>query len=128
MGQFSKDGKYCSNTAGDIRKACSEKGWNGYDAEPIPEKVLEYAEKFQEADVLPEGFEMFPCADGSVQFEYPDEDAEDFDIFEIYDGRFVHSYKDGYRGFYEWMDFLNYAGALKLKLRYLAKEIDKRIT
>lgn len=128
MGQFGKDGKYRPNTAGDIRKACSEKGWNGYDAEPIPEKVLEYAEKFQEVDVLPEGFEMFPCADGSIQFEYPDDDAEDFDIFEIHNGRFVHSYRDGYRGFYEWTDFLNYAAALKLKLRYLAKEIDKRIT
>jgi len=122
MGHFNENGKYRPNTAGDIRKACSEKGWNGYDAEPIPEKVLEYAEEFQEYDLLPDGFEMFPAADGSVLFEYPDK-GDEFDIFEIHDGRFVHSYKDGYKGFYEWMDFVNYVGSLKLKMVYAAKGI-----
>lgn len=128
MGHFNENGKYCPNTVESIREACSKPNWDGYDAKPVPKKILDYARKLQEYDLLPERFEMFPCGDGSVQFEYPDEDAEDFDIFEIHDGRFVHSYKDGYMGFYDWTDFINYVSSLKLKLRYLAKEIDKRIT
>ena len=120
MGHFNENGKYCPNTVESIREACSKPDWDGYDAKVIPEKVLDYAEKLQSYNLLPEGFEMFPCADGSVQFEYPDKD-DDFDIFEIYNGEFIHSYKGGYKGFYDWMDFVNYVSSLKLKMLYIAK-------
>lgn len=120
MGQFSKDGKYCPNTVESIREACSKPGWDGYDAKIIPEVILDYAEKLQSYDLLPSGFEMFPCADGSIQFEYPDT-GDDFDIFEIYNGEFIHSYKDGYRGFYDWDEFLRYISTLMLKLTYIVR-------
>ena len=121
MGHFNENGKYCPNTVESIREACGECGWNGYsDSVPVCDAVLEYAERLQESGVLPSRFEMFPCADGSVQFEYPD-DREEFDIFEIHRGEFVHSYKDGYRGFYDWADFINYVSSLKLKMLYIAK-------
>ena len=121
MGRFLEDGKYCPNTIEDIRKACSEKDWDGYNAKPIPNAIIEYADKFQKYDLLPDGFEMFPCPDGSIQFEYPDK-SDEYDIFEIYNGEFIHSYKGGYKGFYDWNEFLRYVSSLKLKLVYILKE------
>lgn len=93
---------------------------------PIPEAVLKNAGFIATADILPEGFEMFPCPDGSVQFEYPDK-GENFDIFEIYETEFIHSYRGGYTGFYAWEDFLRYIGTLDLKFCYPKHVHTKRI-
>lgn len=58
------------NTIESIRKACGEKDWNGYDAEPIPEEVLKNAEIVAKFLTFDSGWEMFPQADGTVTFEF----------------------------------------------------------
>jgi hypothetical protein len=61
-----------------------EKNWNGYDADPIPNKsidkaleLLDYLKGFSEPEV-------FPTARDSVQFEWGGKDREylEFEIFE----------------------------------------------
>lgn len=126
MGHFLDNGDYEPNTVDSIRRACSEPDWDGYGAKPIPEAVLKNAEFIATSNILPEGFEMFPCPDGSVQFEYPDE-GEEFNIFEIYETEFIHSYRGGYTGFYAWEDFLRYIGTLDLKFCYPKHVHTKRI-
>lgn len=126
MGHFLDNGNYEPNTVDSIREACSEPGWDGYDAKPIPETILARAKELQDSECLPNGFEMFPCPDGSVQFEYPEE-GENFNIFEIYETEFIHSYRGGYTGFYVWEDFLRYIGTLDLKFCYPKHVHTKRI-
>lgn len=71
-----------SNTIDGIRKECSRKDWDGYDAEPISEEVLKRAEEIRL--VLPEKYEMFPCGDNSIQFEKEYEETSDYwEIIEV---------------------------------------------
>lgn len=71
-----------SNTIDGIRKECSRKDWDGYDAEPISEEVLKRAEEIRH--VLPEKYEMFPCGDNSIQFEKEYEETSDYwEIIEV---------------------------------------------
>lgn len=59
-----------TNTLESIRKDCSIKGWNGYDAEPISEKVLENAAKLEDVLSLGQGeWELFPTGRNSVQYQ-----------------------------------------------------------
>jgi len=46
-----------------------KKGWDSYDAEPIPEATIELALKL--VDVLPNGYNwrVGPTPDGEIQFE-----------------------------------------------------------
>jgi hypothetical protein len=48
------------------------KGWNGYDAEPIPIKVVENAKVVLENLLDNDDIEVFPTARDSIQFEYED--------------------------------------------------------
>ena len=71
-----------SNTIDGIRKECSRKDWDGYDAEPISEEVIKRAEEIRR--VLPEKYEMFPCGDNSIQFEKEYEETSDYwEIIEV---------------------------------------------
>ncbi len=56
------------NTIESLRIACAEKGWDGYDSEPIPEIVFKRAEAIQ--PYIPKYFELFPGGDGSLQWEW----------------------------------------------------------
>jgi len=70
------------NTLEDIRKACSEKDWNGYDCEPISELLLKRAEELDKLIPKPE-FEVFPCADMSIQWENSKD--KDYIVIEVYE-------------------------------------------
>ena len=70
-----------------IKKECSESGWDGYTAQPINDVVLENAKLVQ--PFIPDNFELFPCGDGSVQWETDSED-DIFEVIEIYEDVFYH--------------------------------------
>jgi hypothetical protein len=72
---------YKHNTIEGIRKYCSRKDWDGYDAEPISEEVLKRAEEIR--CVLPEKYEMFPCGDNSIQFEKDYDETDCWEIIEV---------------------------------------------
>lgn len=69
-----------------------QKDWNGYDAEPLPEHVIDAAllflEKLRESNQNIDGWEVFPTARQTVQFEKTT--GRNYIEVEIYkDGRFV---------------------------------------
>lgn len=69
-----------------------EKNWNGYDAEPISDKLIYFVKNLIfELDIIPE---IFPVADGSIQLEY-DQDGKylEFQIYE--DKHMTWYYKEG---------------------------------
>lgn len=70
------------NTLEIIKKECSESGWDGYTAEPINDIILENAKIVQ--PFIPDDFELFPCGDGSVQWE------NIYEVIEIYENEFYH--------------------------------------
>ena len=75
------------NTLESIKKECSEPGWDGYTAEPIKDIVLENAKLVQ--PFIPDDFELFPCGDGSVQWENTESKEDDiFEVVEIYEDEF----------------------------------------
>ncbi len=75
------------NTLESLRIACAEKDWNGYDAEPIPEIVFKRAETIR--PYIPKYFELFPCADGSLQWEWSEHRKNDhWDLIEVYPLKF----------------------------------------
>lgn len=71
-----------------IKKECSESGWDGYTAQPINDVVLENAKLVQ--PFIPDNFELFPCGDGSVQWETAESDDGIWEVIEIYENRFYH--------------------------------------
>lgn len=71
------------NTIESLRIACAEKGWDGYDAEPMPEIVFKRAEAIQ--PYIPKHFDLFPGADGSLQWEWHEHRKNGhWDIIEVY--------------------------------------------
>ena len=77
------------NTLESIKKDCSESGWDGYTAEPINDIILENAKLVQ--PFIPDNFELFPCGDGSVQWENSERTEDDvLEIIEIYENKFYH--------------------------------------
>lgn len=77
------------NTLESIKKECSESGWDGYTAEPINDIILENAKIVQ--PFIPDDFELFPCGDGSVQWENMESDENViFEAIEIYEDKFYH--------------------------------------
>jgi hypothetical protein len=71
------------NTIESLRKACSEKDWDGYDADPMPEIVFRRAEAIQ--PYIPQFFELFPGGDGSLQWEWHEHRKNGhWDIIEVY--------------------------------------------
>ena len=54
-----------------------EQGWNGYNAPPIPEMVIERSRRF--ASALKKEAEVFPTGRESIQFEF---DNMEIEIFE----------------------------------------------
>lgn len=54
-----------------------EQGWNGYNAPPIPESVIERSRRF--ADALDKEAEVFPTGRESVQFEFGNKEIEIFE-------------------------------------------------
>ena len=85
---------YRHNTIEGIRKDCSHKDWDGYNAEPISKEVLKQAEEIRL--VLPEKYEMFPCGDNSIQFEKEYEETDYWEIIEVNSNDISYSilYKD----------------------------------
>ena len=79
-------GEYIGNTIESLRKVCSVKDWDGYDCDPISEKVFQMAEAIEKYLPLDETWDLFPGGDGSLQYE----DRYDDDMF------FVEIYPDGY--------------------------------
>ena len=75
------------NTLESIKKECSEPGWDGYTAEPIKDIIFENAKLVQ--PFIPDNFELFPCGDGSVQWENTESEDDD-EIIEIYEDEFYH--------------------------------------
>lgn len=75
------------NTLESLKKECSESGWDGYTAEPIKDIIFENAKIVQ--PFIPDDFELFPCGDGTVQWEKTDEDSV-YEVIEIYENRFYH--------------------------------------
>ena len=77
------------NTLESIKKDCSASGWDGYTAEPIKDIILENAKLVQ--PFIPDNFELFPCGDGSVQWENSERTEDDvLEIIEIYEDKFYH--------------------------------------
>ena len=80
-----------SNTLDDIVKL--KKGWNGNDAEPIPEIVIIEARRFLKYIIF--DCELFPTAAESVQFEFNFDNAyveveitrEGYEIYSEYNGK-----------------------------------------
>ena len=70
-----------------LKKECSEPGWDGYTAEPIKDIIFENAKLVQ--PFIPDNFELFPCGDGSVQWENTESEDDD-EIIEIYEDEFYH--------------------------------------
>lgn len=65
-----------------------EKNWNGYDAEPISDKLIYFVKNLIfELDIIPE---IFPVADGSIQLEY-DQDGKYLE-FQIYEDKHMTWY------------------------------------
>lgn len=75
------------NTLESLKKECSEPGWDGYTAEPIKDIIFENAKLVQ--PFIPDNFELFPCGDGSVQWENTESEDDD-EIIEIYEDEFYH--------------------------------------
>lgn len=74
--------------------------WNSYGAKPLDRKVIEGAiDICKQLQILPD--EVFPCGDGSVQFEYYGED-EKYLQFNLYDNLYIDYFYEGYE--------LNYDG------------------
>lgn len=77
------------NTLESIKKECSDSGWDGYTAEPINDIILENAKLVQ--PFISDNFELFPCGDGSVQWENSERTEDDvLEIIEIYENKFYH--------------------------------------
>lgn len=76
------------NTLESIKKDCSESGWDGYTAEPINDIVLENAKLVQ--PFIPDNFELFPCGDGSIQWENTESEKDVYEVVEIYEDEFYH--------------------------------------
>ena len=75
------------NTIESLRIVCAEKGWDGYDAEPMPEIVFKRAETIR--PYIPKYFELFPGADGSLQWEWNEHRKNGhWDIIEVYPLKF----------------------------------------
>lgn len=81
------------NTLESLRIACAEKGWDGYDAEPMPEIVFKRAETIQ--PYIPQFFELFPGGDGSLQWEWNEHRKNGrWDIIEVYPLKFYFTDND----------------------------------
>lgn len=81
------------NTIESLRIACAEKGWDGYDAEPMPEIVFKRAETIQ--PYVPKVFDLFPGADGSLQWEWHEFRKNGrWDIIEVYPLHFYFNDND----------------------------------
>ena len=76
------------NTLESLKKECSESGWDGYTAEPIKDIIFENAKLVQ--PFIPDKFELFPCGDGSVQWEYTEREYDIYEVIEIYENEFYH--------------------------------------
>lgn len=51
-----------------IKKLCTVPNWNGYDADPIPQKVIDFVYRLlRNLGTQPE---IFPCASKSIDLEY----------------------------------------------------------
>ena len=85
-----------------------QKDWNGYDAEPLPERVIDAAllflEKLRESNQNIDGWEVFPTARQTVQFEKTT--GRSYIEVEIYkDGRFVfYSEREGKKMSFEFTE------------------------
>ena len=71
------------------------KDWNLYDADPVPEQIIDYSKHILQK-LVKQPDEVFPTAANSIQFEYDDTLCNhlEFDIRAYYD-------KDGY--YVEWL-------------------------
>ena len=58
-----------------------KKGWDGYNAEPISDVVINRSEKLKR--ILSDKFQIFPTGRNSIQFELTDGDYYiEFEVFE----------------------------------------------
>ena len=102
-----------SNTLDDIAKL--KKGWNGNDAEPIPEIVIKEARRFLKYIIF--DYELFPTAAESVQFEF-DFDNTYVEIEITKEGYEIYSEDNGkeFTWFCEYDQLYNVINILKLKV------------
>lgn len=83
------------NTIESLKSVCNVKGWDGYDAEVITDKVYANAEILKE--YMPESWKLFPTGRNSVQWEYQFEsDDTEQDSFygelEVFENKAVYFY------------------------------------
>ena len=104
------------NTIESLRIACAEKGWDGYDSEPMPEIVFKRAEIIR--PYIPKIFELFPGADGSLQWEWNEHRTNGhWVIIEVYPLKFYFTNNDEDKEFNTPEEIITY---LKEKYKCLA--------
>ena len=95
------------NTIESLRIACAEKGWDGYDAEPMPEILFKRAEAIE--PYIPKCFELFPGADNSLQWEWNEYRKNDvWFIIEVYEDRYYFTTRGNDRYFTDTNEFIEY--------------------
>jgi len=58
-----------------------EQGWNGYDAPPIPDDVIDLAKEVaKRPEVTSRGPEVFPTGRGTIQFEFLDQQGDEAEL------------------------------------------------